>query len=440
MDLGAAEESGLEPTGPVVPMTRSGVGVIVSVGDSCHDLLGWMPEQMVGSSSTRFIHPDDQPSAIAAWVKMLDSSDGAGVWRGRYQSAWGTWVWVETVNQYGGPNDPIVSTTMTGVTAEQVSMEERLHARSQLLSRLSDALPVGVFQVNMAGHVTFTNDRLHVIVGVGLRATIAEQMASIADEDRPLFEAALATAFADRPVEDLELRLRLPTADGDGVDGDRVDVEERVCLLGLRTLTDSTGVVSGAVGCLSDVTERAQLSRELEVRASVDALTSCLNRAATLELVDRTVSGPDGGSGNAVVFIDLDRFKAVNDHLGHAAGDRLLVEVAERLRGTLREGDHVGRFGGDEFLVICPGVDSAEQAREIAERIAIVLTSTVDIESRPVQLRASVGVAWTTESLKADTLIAWADSAMYESKRLGLPAVTLFTGPGGGGGTFPVAV
>jgi diguanylate cyclase (GGDEF)-like protein len=213
-----------------------------------------------------------------------------------------------------------------------------------------------------------------------------------------------------------------------------------VCLLGLRTLTDSTGVVSGAVGCLSDVTGRAQLRKELEVRASVDALTSCLNRAATLELADRTVSAPEGGNGNAVVFIDLDRFKAVNDDLGHAAGDRLLVEVAERLRETLRDGDHVGRFGGDEFLVICPGVDSADAAREIAERIATALTSTVDIESRPVQLRASVGVAWTTESLKADTLIAWADSAMYESKRLGLPAVTLYTGPGGGGGTFPIAV
>lgn len=429
MDAGATEEAGQEAPGPLVHMTRSGVGVIMSVGGSCYDLLGWRPEQMVGSSSTRFIHPDDQPSAIAAWVKMIDSSDGAGVWRGRYQSAWGTWVWVETVNRYGGPDDPIVSTTMTGVTAERVSVEERLYARSQLLSRLSDALPVGVFQVNMAGHVTFTNDRLHVIVGVGLRATIAEQMASIAEEDRPLFEAALATAFADRPVEDVEIRLRLPAGD-----------EERVCLLGLRTLTDSTGVVSGAVGCLSDVTERAQLRRELEVRASVDALTSCLNRAATLELVDRTVSAPAGGCGNAVVFIDLDRFKAVNDDLGHAAGDRLLVEVADRLRGTLRDGDRVGRFGGDEFLVICPGVDSADQAREIAERIATVLTSTVDIGSRPVQLRASVGVAWTTESLGADTLIAWADSAMYESKRLGSPTVTLFTGPDGGGGTFPVAV
>ena len=436
MDASAAQEGGPEALGPVIRMTRSGVGVIQSVDASCYDLLGWRPEQMVGFSSTNFIHPDDQPSAIGAWVKMIDSSDGAGVWRGRYKSAWGTWVWVETVNRYGGADNPIVTTSMTGVTAEQASMEERLYARSQLLSRLSDALPVGVFQVNMAGHVTFTNDRLHVIVGVGLRATIAEQMASIADEDRLLFDAALATAFADRPVEDVELRLRLP-----GRDENEAGDAERVCLLGLRTLTDSTGVVSGAVGCLSDVTERAQLRRELEVRASVDALTSCLNRAATLELVDRTVSAPAGagGGGNAVVFIDLDRFKAVNDDLGHAAGDRLLVEVADRLRSTLRDGDHVGRFGGDEFLVICPGVDSADQAREIAERIATVLTSTVDIGKRSVQLRASVGVAWTTEPLEADTLIAWADSAMYESKRLGLPAITLFTGPGGVGGTFPIA-
>jgi diguanylate cyclase (GGDEF)-like protein len=445
MDVSEGEEVGSEPpaSGPTVQMTRSGVGVIQSVDESCYDLLGWRPEQMLGFSSTKFIHADDQPSAIAAWVKMIDSSDGAGVWRGRYQSAWGTWVWVETVNQYGGADDPIVTTSMTGVTAEQASMEERLYARGQLLSRLSDALPVGVFQVNMAGHVTFTNDRLHAIVGVGLRPTIAEQMSSVVDEDRLRLDAALATALADRPVEDIELRLRLPGGDATAErDEGAAPERERVCLLGLRTLTDSTGVVSGAVGCLSDVTEGAQLRRELEVRASVDALTSCLNRAATLELVGKTVAGPAGGRGNAVVFIDLDRFKAVNDDLGHAAGDTLLVEVADRLRGTLRDGDHVGRFGGDEFLVICPGVDSAAQAREIAERIAVVLTTTVDIGSRQVQLRASVGVAWTTQHLEADTLIAWADSAMYESKRLGAPAVTLFTGPGGGGGggTFPVAV
>jgi diguanylate cyclase (GGDEF)-like protein len=437
MDPKVMEEGAPKPTGVSVHMTRSGVGVIQSVDEPIVDLLGWRPDQLIGFSSTNFVHPDDQPSAVAAWVKMVDSPDGAGVWRGRYQSAWGTWVWVETVNRFDGSGIPVVFTTMKGVTAAQVSMEERLYARSQLLSRLSDALPVGVFQVNLAGQVTFTNDRLHVIVGVGLRPTITEQLSAIVDDDRCLFQAALTTALADQPVDDIELRLRL-RADG----SQRKEDEERVCLLGLRTLTDSTGVVSGAVGCLSDVTEGAQLRRELEVRASIDALTSCLNRAATLDLIGRTVAAPshDGTQGNAVVFIDLDHFKAVNDSLGHAAGDRVLIEVADRLRGAIRDGDHVGRFGGDEFLVICPGVESSDQAREIAERLASALTSTVDLGPHPIRLQASVGVAWTMERLDADTLIAWADSAMYESKRIGLPAVTLFTGPEGGGGTFLVAV
>ena len=398
------------PSGPTIRMTRNIVGVISQVDDGVTNLLGWQPDQMIGFSSTKFIHPDDQPSAVAAWVKMLDSPDGVGLWRGRYQTAYGSWVWVETANRFEDSDDPIVSTSMTSVTVEQVSLEETLYARGQLLSRLSDALPVGVFQVNLAGSVTFTNDRLHLIVGVGLRSTIDEQFSMIVTEDRPVFDASLALALADLPVQDIEFRIRplseeVPPADV---------LEERVCLLSLRTLTDSSGVVSGAVGCLSDVTERAELRRELEVRASTDALTSCLNRAATLEAIQQTVTIPSTGHGNAVVFIDLDQFKCVNDSFGHAAGDRLLVEVADRLRSAIREGDHLGRFGGDEFLVICPGVDTADQAGEIAER--------------------------TTESLKADTLIAWADSAMYESKRLGLPAVTLDTGPGGGGGTFPIAV
>jgi diguanylate cyclase (GGDEF)-like protein len=419
-----------------VQMTRNAVGVIASVDESIADLLGWWPKDLIGSSSTRFIHPDDQAGAIAAWVRMLAAPDGAGFWRGRYQSAQGTWIWVETVNHYEGMDNPVVTTTMAAVTFEQVSMEETLYARGQLLSRLSDALPVGVFQVNLAGHVTFTNDRLHVIVGVGARGSIDDQLSTILPEDRHLFAAALVGALAGEAVDDIEIRLHLPTTDrpepthrGLLTEVASSEDRERVCLLGLRTLTDSSGVVSGAVGCLSDVTERAQLRRELEVRASTDALTSCLNRAATLELVGRTLTSRSSGLGHAVVFIDLDGFKAVNDEFGHAAGDRLLVEVADRLRAGIREGDRVGRFGGDEFLVICPQVESPHHATEIAERIATAFTALVELESGPVRLRASVGVAWTTEVLDADTLIAWADSAMYDSKRLGREMVTLFTGP-----------
>jgi diguanylate cyclase (GGDEF)-like protein/PAS domain S-box-containing protein len=406
-------------------MTRNSIGVITWVEESIVEMLGWQPEDLVGSPSTRLVHPEDYASAIGAWMEMVTSPGLTRVWRGRYQTAYGAWTWVETVNRLDDSDDPVVVTEMTRVTVQQVSVEEELRAREQLLSRLSDALPVGLFQIDLTRHVTFTNDRLHAIVGVPSAATIDAQLSTVVPEDWPLLEEVLAAVLADQPVDDIEIRLRVATGDG----AFAADAE-RVCVLSLRALTDGTGVVSGAVGCLSDVTDRVQLRRELEVRASVDKLTSCLNRAATLDLLDRTIALPkELDEGNAVVFIDLDGFKSVNDQFGHAAGDRLLVAASERLQTAVRDCDHIGRLGGDEFLVICPGVANAALAVRIADRIAAALEATVDVGPGEVQLRASVGVAWTSESLNPDTFIAQADSAMYESKRTGRKAVTLFTSP-----------
>ena len=407
--------------GSTVRMTRDTAGVILSVDAAIGEMLGWRPEQLIGLPSSQLVHPEDQTTAITAWIEMITTPGSTGTWRGRYQTADGLWKWVETVNRLEDSDNPTVVTSMTRVAAERASVAEELRAREQLLSRLSDALPVGVFQIDTTGHVTFTNDRLHAILGVLPAATIEAQMSTVVDDDRPLLDAALAAVLADHPVDDIEIRLCLPAADAP------LGVIQRVCLLGLRALTDGTGTVSGAVGCLSDVTDSAQLRRELEARASVDDLTSCLNRAATLDLLARTIASPGAtGEGNAVVFIDLDGFKLVNDRYGHAVGDSLLIAAADRLRLAVRDCDHIGRLGGDEFLVICPGVKSSAQATRIAERIAATISATVDVGPGSVELRASVGVAWTTEALDADTFIAQADSAMYESKRAGRTGVTLF--------------
>jgi diguanylate cyclase (GGDEF)-like protein len=327
------------------------------------------------------------------------------------------------VNRLEDSDDPIVSTLMTRVTVEQASVEEDLRAREQLLSRLSDALPVGLFQIDTTGQVTFTNDRLHTIVDRAPAATIKAQMSSVVAEDQPILEAALAAVLADQLVDDIELRLSLAAEDAP-----LIAALERVCLLSLRALTDGAGVVTGAVGCLSDVSERVQLRHELEVRASVDELTSCLNRAASIELLTRTTAAPNAtGHGNALIFIDLDRFKLVNDRFGHAAGDRLLAAAADRLRVAVRDCDEVGRIGGDEFVVICPRVASSAKAVKIAERIAAAMTATVDVGPGLVELRTSIGIAWSSEALGADTFIAQADTAMYESKRTGGKRVSLFT-------------
>lgn len=320
------------------------------------------------------------------------------------------------------------------ITIQKVAEEEisKSLSREQLLSRLSEALPVGLFQIDTARRVTFTNDLLHTIVGRAPAETIEAELSSVVAEDKPVVEGALAAVLADQPLDDIEIRLRVPAPhNSHAVDS------ERVCLLSLRTLTDSAGIVTGAVGCLSDVTDRVQLRRELEVRASIDILTSCLNREAALELLRQTTAAPSApGQGRAVIFIDLDRFKSVNDRFGHAAGDCLLAATADRVRGAVRVGDNVGRLGGDEFLVICPRVDSSELAVAIAERIAAATTASIDVGPGIVELRTSIGVAWTSDALDADAFIAQADAAMYESKRAGRVGVSLFTvSPGDAGPT-----
>jgi diguanylate cyclase (GGDEF)-like protein len=416
--------SGSSPPAPSVRITRNAAAVITSVDNSIVEVLGWRPDQLVGRASTGFIHPEDQPSAITAWFDMIAAPGSTQTWRGRYQGADGGWKWVESVNvnHLEDEDDPLVLTSMTLITVDQVSSEEELRARKQLLTRLSDALPLGVFEIDASRQIKFTNDRLHAIVGCPPAATAEAQFSTVVAEDRALLDAALAAVLADQPIDDTEIRLRLAQAEPRAT-------AERVCLLSLRALTDDTGVVSGAIGCLSDVTDRVQLRRQLELRASVDDLTACMNRAATIELLSSTLAQPDAEAGAAVVFIDLDRFKAVNDLLGHAAGDRLLVLTAERLRAAVRGCDRIGRLGGDEFLVICPGVESQSKALEIGKRLAAALTATVDVGAGIVDLRASVGVAWTDERLDPDSFIAQADSAMYESKRLGEATVALFGVP-----------
>ena len=302
------------------------------------------------------------------------------------------------------------------MTEQKAAEQEisRLLFREQLLSRLSEALPVGLFEIDRTGRITFDNDRMRAIAGYLPAAGEEGLMSAVVSEDRLVLEAALAAVLANQPVDVLEIRLV-------------VENTQRVCEMSMRSLTSATGVVTGAVGYLSDVTDRAQLRQTLEVKASVDKLTSCLNRGASLELVEAMTSARKAPTeGSALVYVDLDDFKSVNDRLGHAAGACLLVAAADRLRGAARKGDAVGRLGGDEFLVICPRVESSAQAVRIAERVAAATEATIDVGTGVVELRTSVGVAWTKEAIDADAFLAQADSAMYESKRTRRKGVTLF--------------
>jgi diguanylate cyclase (GGDEF)-like protein/PAS domain S-box-containing protein len=405
---------------PSVDIVRDAAAMIISVGEEIVDVLGWLPSEFIGHPSTDFVHPEDQPTAVAAWFEMIEAPGETRTWQGRYRTADGAWTWVECVNtsKLDDPTNPVVMTKMRHVAVDQVSVAEELRARKQLLSRLSDAMPIGMFEIDNDRTITFTNDRLHTILGHAASATIEAQFSNIVDNDRTALESALNVVMANEVIDDLELRFSRTPEDGSS--------EERVCVLSMRPLTNEEGHVTGAVGCVSDVTAQAVLRRQLENRVNTDELTQCVSRVRILEVLAEVLDEQnETPGGTAVIFIDLCAFKSINDNLGHAAGDQVLKVAGGRLRGAIRQYDVVGRFGGDEFLIVCPRVETASLSLEIAKRITKSLTQPMNIITQVIEPRASVGVAWSSTILDADTLVAQADDAMYESKRNGSSSVVL---------------
>jgi len=177
-----------------------------------------------------------------------------------------------------------------------------------------------------------------------------------------------------------------------------------------------------------DVTERVAFQEDLEEQATHDSLTGLPNRSLLLGRLTEALGRTPGNRGHtAVLFVDLDRFKLVNDSLGHRAGDDLLVQVAERLRMATRPGDVVARFGGDEFVVLAENVVDEVECRQIADRLAATLTAPFRVEGREVFVTASVGMTIADpESDTPDTLLRDADAAMYTAKDQGRARSVLF--------------
>ncbi len=235
-----------------------------------------------------------------------------------------------------------------------------------------------------------------------------------------------------RHVPGASVRLAGPGAGGAGPEspGNRVVVPlpSRAGDLGALEVTSASPLpaeVSEALQVLAAQAslglQSAALTADLTHRASHDPLTDLANRAAVGAHLD-TVVGGRGGHGpgrSAVVLLDLDGFKAVNDDLGHAAGDRVLEVTARRLRAGVRDGDLVGRLGGDEFVVVVHGLSDEVELHELVGRLGTSVHGPVDVGGRTVTVGASIGTALvpTDGAVTGSDLLARADAAMYRVKR-----------------------
>lgn len=364
------------------------------------------------------IHPEDHARVMASVARHWDTGEHFFEEYRVVRKDGGLLHWHHSGNLLrgaGGRPTRCIG-TVTDVSGRR-QIEEALRISEKRYRTLFERNLAGVYRSTLDGRILDCNESFARIFGYASREEVLQQTAwdmYIKREDR---EAAVAKLLERQNLTNYEICLRRK-------DGSSVWVLESEHLI-----EGPDGRLSVIEGTAIDITERKRAEEQVKHLAFHDPLTNLPNRLLFNDRLTLAVAQAHRHNQKlAVLFLDLDRFKVINDSLGHSVGDELLRQVAERIQEHVREGDTVARLGGDEFTLLVPGITAEEDAAKIARKICDAVHDPFWIDGRELFVTTSLGVSvYPSDGHDAETLVRNADSAMYRAKEQGRDNYQLYT-------------
>lgn len=418
------------------------------VSPSMVDRLGYEDRDLIGQSAWSLVHTDDLELAAADWADVASGVAGPPS-RYRIRHADGSWRTMHVTGsaQFDNPDIRGMIITLSDVT-ERAMAEALLEEQAGLLESIARGAPLEVSLQRVVRMIDRTLDGVCSSVGtlevdgvIRTRATLSVPRSVVRLLDDAPASAAPSRALREASDDFVEYDMTTIEDLGDvratfaehGLVSCRsapIRVQTGGELLGALTIFHREGFAADpfenallrrAVDIAAIAIERHRFEVTIEYHARHDPLTGLANRVLLLERIAEALErSTRHGSGVAVLLLDIDRFKVINDSVGHAHGDKLLREVAERFTSSLRAGDTLGRFGGDEFMLVCPQVADEATAAAIAERFVAALDEPFTLGDGEVHLSASVGIALGSDvTTIPEALVRDADVAMYRAKAQG---------------------
>jgi diguanylate cyclase (GGDEF)-like protein/PAS domain S-box-containing protein len=367
-------------------------------------MLGRPTDNVRGVHFKDFTHPDDLETDLTFFREVLEGSRDGYTIEKRYVQPGGCIIHARIhVAAMRDPSGKVVRfISQIEDISNQKRIEQELAERAAQLELAMEAVRGGFWQMDIANRRFETSDRLAQFIGgpAAARLDLDNYLRKVVPDDEAATDLApLISGSVDQSVAE----YRLDTVAG-----------EKWMRCDRRLLRDADGQPLRIVGMAIDFTDEHQRLEQSEHKADTDALTGLLNRRGLAKRFEKLSSS----EGFTVLAIDLDGFKQINDRLGHAAGDAVLLETARRLTGLVRENDLVCRTGGDEFVVVVTGGQVV--AETIAERLVATMRVPIDTEAGSASVRASVGGVWSpAKKVDVEQLISSADAKLYQAKEAG---------------------